>query len=106
MGFMIMKKHTLKVFQESQSLRIIYIKVWMVKQKILSILEIWWCVMPRLIHGSYANHSVYERTLITFWYHPDYSKLPVPMKVRIHEIFMLKGVDIDPDGEKLVYLLD
>ena len=45
----------------------------------------------RLIHGAYPNQSDQERTLITLWYHPDYSKLPDPIQTRIHEIFVRKG---------------
>lgn len=59
----------------------------------------------RLIHGAYPNQSDQERTLITLWYHPDYSQLPEPMQTRIHEIFVRKGVDTDPDGLESMTLL-
>ena len=52
----------------------------------------------RLLHGSYPNQSEDERTLITLWYHPDYSGLPPGMQARIAEIFRRRGVDTDPDS--------
>ena len=52
----------------------------------------------RLIHGTFPNFLNDERTLITLWFHPNFSKLPGSLQVRIHEMFMRKGVDTDPDG--------
>lgn len=52
----------------------------------------------RLLHGTYANRSDEERTLITLWYHPNFAGLPEPMQARITGIFRREGVDTDPDG--------
>ncbi|MAA91537.1 MAG: phytanoyl-CoA dioxygenase family protein [SAR324 cluster bacterium] len=60
----------------------------------------------RLIHGTFPNVADDERTLITLWFHPNYSNLPGPIQVRIHEIFMRKGVDTDPDGLDSMTLLN
>lgn len=52
----------------------------------------------RLLHGTYANRSADERTLITLWYHPNFSGLPEPIQARIAGIFRREGIDTDPDG--------
>lgn len=52
----------------------------------------------RLLHGSYPNNSDTERTLLTLWYHPNFSALPAGMQARIQEIFLRRGVDTDPDA--------
>jgi len=51
----------------------------------------------RLLHGTYPNRSGEERTLITLWYHPDFSALPGPIRARIDFIFNRRDVDTDPD---------
>ena len=58
----------------------------------------------RLIHGSFPNQSNEERTLITLWFHPHYSRLPDAMQARICEMFYRKGVDTDPDGPNTMTL--
>ena len=49
----------------------------------------------RLLHAAYANQSSEERSLITLWYHPDFSSLPAGMRARIREIHERRGVDTD-----------
>ncbi len=52
----------------------------------------------RLLHGAHANQSEHERSLLTLWFHPDYSMLPAGMQARICEIFDRRGVDTDPQA--------
>ena len=47
-----------------------------------------------------------ERSLITLWFHPNYSKLPASLQVKIYEIFTRKSVDTDPDGLNAMTLYD
>ena len=37
----------------------------------------------RLIHGAYANESDKRRTVITLWYHPEYSKSPESIRAHL-----------------------
>lgn len=57
----------------------------------------------RLIHGAYPNTSGSERTLITLWYHPDYSQLPEPIRSRLQEVYCRRGVDTDSDAASGLY---
>ncbi len=50
----------------------------------------------RLLHGAHANSGSSERTLLTLWYHPDFSALPAPMQARIYSLFKREGNDTDP----------
>ena len=50
----------------------------------------------RLLHGAYANTGGDERTLLTLWYHPNFSSLPEPMQARIYSLFRREGNDTDP----------
>ena len=52
----------------------------------------------RLIHGTFPNKSLAERTLIVFWYHPNFNNIPKAVQARICEIFNRKDVDTDPKG--------
>ncbi len=60
----------------------------------------------RLLHGSFANVSDAERTLLTLWYHPDFARLPAGMRSRIREIFLRRGVDTDPAAGEAMLVSD
>ncbi|MGI9332171.1 MAG: phytanoyl-CoA dioxygenase family protein [Gammaproteobacteria bacterium] len=60
----------------------------------------------RLLHGAYDNRSEHERTLITLWYHPDFSNLPPGMQARIREVFYRRGVDTDPESSNAMIMED
>ncbi len=53
----------------------------------------------RLLHGAFANHGSSERTLLTLWYHPDFSALPEPMRARIYSVFKREGNNTDPAAQ-------
>ena len=52
----------------------------------------------RLLHGAYANSGDSERTLLTLWYHPNFSALSAPIQARIYSVFKREGNDTDPAG--------
>ena len=48
----------------------------------------------RLLHGSYANTSDKDRTLVSLNFNPDFSSLPASMQSRVKSIFM-RGREFD-----------
>lgn len=49
----------------------------------------------RLLHGSYANASRHERTLLSLNFNPGFSSLPAAMQARIKSIFLRNRVKLD-----------
>jgi len=61
----------------------------------------------RVLHGSYANASDVERTLITLWYHHAFSAQSAGLQNRVYQAFCREAIDTDaPDGDAERLTLD
>lgn len=60
----------------------------------------------RLLHSTYPNHSNQDRSLLTLWFHPNFSNLPAPIKATIRNIYDRTVGDTDPAGADAMTLDD
>jgi len=60
----------------------------------------------RLLHSTYPNNSEQERSLLTLWFHPNFSDLPAPIKATLRKIYDRTVGDTDPAGADAVTLDD
>jgi hypothetical protein len=56
----------------------------------------------QLIRGALPNEQLQDRTLITFWCHPNYNFLTPALQSRISEIFLRTGVDTDLNASEKI----
>lgn len=60
----------------------------------------------RLLHAAHANKSGEERSLLTLWYHPDFTALPASIQARIRLTYDREYVDTDPVEDRAMTLDD